>query len=76
VIAVLICFYDCAGSCELPGTWLAASQSTRKHVISSGDTLITIANCYQVSVKRLRNANDLKSDTIRIGQILQIPTGG
>ncbi len=58
-----------------PGTWLAANQATRKHIISSGDTLIAIANRYQVSVKRLRNANDLKSDNIRIGQVLEIPGG-
>ncbi|MEW8498545.1 MAG: N-acetylmuramoyl-L-alanine amidase [Candidatus Thiodiazotropha taylori] len=58
-----------------PGTWLAANQRTRKHVISSGDTLIAIANRYQISVKRLRHVNDLKNDTIRIGQVLQIPPG-
>ncbi|MET0065134.1 MAG: N-acetylmuramoyl-L-alanine amidase [Candidatus Thiodiazotropha sp.] len=58
-----------------PGTWLAARQATRKHTITSGDTLIAIANRYQVSLKRLRNANDLKNDTIRIGQVLEIPGG-
>ena len=58
-----------------PGTWLASNQSTRKHVISSGDTLSEIASRYRVSVNRLRNVNDLKSDTIRIGQVLQIPGG-
>ncbi|MCU7813225.1 MAG: N-acetylmuramoyl-L-alanine amidase [Candidatus Thiodiazotropha sp. (ex Notomyrtea botanica)] len=59
-----------------PGTWLAANQARkrpRSHVISSGDTLIAIANQYRVSVKHLRNANSLKSDTIRIGQVLHIP---
>ena len=61
-----------------PGTWLAANEARkrpRSHVISSGDTLIAIANKYQVSLKRLRRANELKSDTIRIGQVLQIPGG-
>ncbi|MEJ2610375.1 MAG: N-acetylmuramoyl-L-alanine amidase [Candidatus Thiodiazotropha sp.] len=58
-----------------PDTWLAANQLPRKHVISSGDTLLEIANRYQVSVNRLRNVNDLKSDIIRIGQVLQIPGG-
>lgn len=59
-----------------PGTWLAADQQQRhprKHVISPGDTLSDIAKQYQVSVSRLRRANELKSDTIRIGQVLQIP---
>ncbi|MEL0586737.1 MAG: N-acetylmuramoyl-L-alanine amidase [Candidatus Thiodiazotropha sp. (ex. Lucinoma kazani)] len=61
-----------------PGSWLAANQAAkapRKHVISSGDTLIAIANRYQISINRLRNANELKGDTIRIGQVLQIPGG-
>lgn len=58
-----------------PGSWLAANQAVRKHIISSGDTLLAIANRYQVSVKRLRNVNELKSDRIRIGQVLQIPGG-
>ncbi len=59
-----------------PGTWLAANQARkrpRSHVISPGDTLSAISKQYQVSVSRLRNANELKSDTIRIGQVLQIP---
>jgi N-acetylmuramoyl-L-alanine amidase len=61
-----------------PGTLLASNQARkapRKHVISRGETLIAIANRYQVSVSRLRNANELKGDTIRIGQVLQIPGG-
>jgi N-acetylmuramoyl-L-alanine amidase len=61
-----------------PGTLLASSQARqapRKHVISRGETLIAIANRYQVSVNRLRNVNELKDDTIRIGQVLEIPGG-
>jgi N-acetylmuramoyl-L-alanine amidase len=59
-----------------PGTWLAAHQASkrpRSHVISPGDTLSGISKQYHVSVRKLRNANELKSDTIRIGQVLQIP---
>ena len=59
-----------------PGTWLAANQASkrpRSHVISPGDTLSGISKQYQVSVRKLRNANELKSDTIRIGQVLHIP---
>jgi N-acetylmuramoyl-L-alanine amidase len=61
-----------------PGTRLASNQAKtapRKHVISRGETLIAIANRYQVSVSRLRNVNELKGDTIRIGQVLEIPGG-
>lgn len=61
-----------------PGTLLASNQAKkrpRKHVITRGETLIAIANRYQVSVSRLRKTNELKGDTIRIGQVLQIPGG-
>ena len=52
------------------GTILAA----RKHVISRGDTLSTIAQHYRVSLERLRNVNALKTDLIRVGQVLTIPS--
>ncbi|MEJ2529990.1 MAG: N-acetylmuramoyl-L-alanine amidase [Gammaproteobacteria bacterium] len=61
-----------------PGTLLAQrlrpeKVATRKHVIHRGDTLDMIAKQYQVSVHGLRDANDLSGDTIRVGQVLQIP---
>lgn len=59
-----------------PDTLLAAQQNRKapkKHTISRGDTLIAIARQYQVSVNRLRSANELKNDMIRIGQVLEIP---
>lgn len=52
------------------GTILAA----RKHVITRGDTLSTIAQRYRVSLESLRNINALKTDMIRIGQVLTIPS--
>ncbi|RDH88397.1 MAG: N-acetylmuramoyl-L-alanine amidase [endosymbiont of Escarpia spicata] len=61
-----------------PGTWLAAKQekeAPRRHTISRGETLIAIARQYAVSLNRLRRTNELKNDTIRIGQVLQIPGG-
>ncbi len=53
------------------GTMLAA----RRHIIARGDTLTTIAQHYKVSLKTLRNQNRLKSDYIKVGQVLTIPTG-
>jgi len=53
------------------GTILAS----RKHVITRGDTLSAIANHYRVSTKRLRDSNGIKGDTIRVGQVLMIPSG-
>ncbi len=54
------------------GTLLAAA-TTRKHIIERGDTLSGIAQRYRVSMNTLRDSNRLKSDRIRIGQVLNIP---
>jgi len=53
-----------------PGTRIAA----REHVIERGETLSIIASRYRISLKTLRVANQLTSDSLRIGQVLQIPT--
>jgi N-acetylmuramoyl-L-alanine amidase len=51
------------------GTRIAMKQ----HVIARGDTLSEIAERYNVSMEHLRDANDLKSDTLHVGQVLRIP---
>ena len=58
-----------------PGTLLAmkANAEPQVHVCASGDTLSAIANRYRVSLSKLRKHNDLNSDVIRVGQVLQIP---
>jgi len=48
-------------------------MASRKHIIARGDTLSMIAEQYRVSLNRLRSANSLKSDEIRVGQVLNIP---
>ncbi len=55
-----------------PGTVYA---STRRHTIARGDTLSQLAQQYRVSVDNLRAANQLKTDVLRVGQVLQIPPG-
>jgi len=67
-----------------PGTRLAdlkhrqraatAVADARNHVIRSGDTLSRIAQQYEVGVSELRAANRLRSDMIRVGQVLLIPS--
>lgn len=57
-----------------PGTWVASNRQPVKYRVLSGDTLGEIANRYRVSLYSLRRANDLRSDTIRIGTELLIPT--
>lgn len=57
-----------------PGTVLALNKK-RRHVISRGETLSEIAEQYRVSLDTLRSANNLHSNSLRVGQVLQIPTG-
>ena len=57
-----------------PGTWIAANRQPVRYRVVSGDTLGEIANRYRVSLYSLRRANDLRSDTIRVGSELLIPT--
>ena len=53
-----------------PGTRFA---STRRHTIARGETLSEIAHRYRVSVKRLRDANRIRGNVIRAGEVLRIP---
>ncbi|MEN8170034.1 MAG: N-acetylmuramoyl-L-alanine amidase [Pseudomonadota bacterium] len=55
-----------------PGTTLAMYKK-RKHVISRGETLSEIARHYRVSLNTLRSTNKLRGNSLRIGQVLQIP---
>ncbi len=48
-------------------------KPVRKHTVTRGEYLGKIASQYQVSVDNLRNVNQLKSDSLRVGQVLMIP---
>ncbi|MEE4174895.1 MAG: N-acetylmuramoyl-L-alanine amidase [Xanthomonadales bacterium] len=58
-----------------PGTWLAANRDGTRHVVASGETLGAIASRYNITLNRLRQANNLSTDMIRVGAELVIPTG-
>ncbi len=63
------------------GTRIASAGSGRhlaavEHVIIPGDSLSEIADHYNVSLRQLRNTNDIKGDRIKIGDVLKIPTSG
>jgi LysM repeat protein len=49
------------------------SQTGYEHKVQSGQTLSAIAVAYGVSVEKIKKANNLKSDSIRVGQTLFIP---
>jgi LysM repeat protein len=51
----------------------AAAGAYYKHKVSAGETLSAIARAYKVSVQDIKGANNMKSDMIRVGQILHIP---
>lgn len=57
---------------KIPGT-VPATASFREHTIASGETLSQIATSYSVTLEAIRQTNQLKSDTIRPGQVLKIP---
>lgn len=46
------------------------------YVVKAGDTLYSIANNYNISLSDLKQANNLVSNTLNIGQILTIPLPG
>lgn len=50
------------------------SPNSNEYRIQTGDTLSTIAARHGVPVGRLRQANDLSGDVIRVGQVLRIPS--
>ncbi|WP_152226598.1 N-acetylmuramoyl-L-alanine amidase AmiB [Pseudomonas sp. SCB32] len=63
-----------------PGTYIASLRDggqlptgPREHVVRSGDSLAMIASRYDVSPASIRSANSLKSDELKVGQVLKIP---
>ena len=63
-----------------PGTYVAwlrdsgkIAQGPRDHRVNPGETLAMIAVRYQVSPAAVRNANNLSSDELKVGQHLTIP---
>jgi len=53
--------------------WEREAAEREKHVVSRGDSLSSIASRYGVSLASLKQANNLKSNNIRVGQTLRIP---
>jgi N-acetylmuramoyl-L-alanine amidase len=49
------------------------NEAPATHTVSSGESLSLLAQRYGVSVRELKSSNNLKSDLVRIGQVLTIP---
>jgi LysM repeat protein len=60
------------GTTVAAATTNAAGESS--YTVKSGDTLIKIASQYGTTVKAIRSSNNLKTDSIKVGQKLVIPT--
>ena len=65
---------DCACIVKTKGARVPASQQEYStYVVQNGDYLAKISKKCNVTIAAIKKANDLKSDTIRIGQKLKIP---
>lgn len=48
-------------------------DSTIKYIVKKGDSLYSIARVYKTTVQEIQKLNNLKSNTLSIGQVLKIP---
>ena len=61
-----------------PGTWFASNAGRGKasrHVVSKGESLSMIASRHGTTVTSLRSFNKLAGDSVRVGDVLEIPQG-
>lgn len=49
-------------------------KTPKNYEVKKGDTLFSIAKEFRVSVGDLKEANDIKDDLIKVGQVLKIPS--
>lgn len=54
--------------------WAKWKQDKRTHRVRSGESLSLLAQRYNVQVSKLKKANNLNTDVVRIGQVLMIPS--
>ncbi len=55
--------------------WASLSKAEKRtHRVRSGESLSLLAQRYNVRIKAIKEANNLRTDTVRIGQVLTIPS--
>lgn len=59
----------------LTGSYFA-SVGYKKHKVRSGESLSVLAKRYNISMSKLKSINNLKTNSLRIGQTLKIPRTG
>lgn len=52
---------------------LENSNMFSEHTVKSGETLYSISRMYGVSIEEIKNANQMQSNELRLGQSLKIP---
>ena len=72
VEAVVRAVANYTGTPYTPPNGSGGTQNT--YTVQSGDTLYKIAQRFGVTVDALKSANNLTSDTLRVGQVLKIPS--
>jgi N-acetylmuramoyl-L-alanine amidase len=53
--------------------WARLKKEHKTHQVRSGESLSLLAQRYNVDVNQLKKVNNLRTDVVRIGQILTIP---
>lgn len=62
---------------RLPGSStpiVPPTDNTTSYIVQAGDSLWSIANKFGISVDELKRVNNLTSNVLQIGQVLQIPS--
>ncbi len=59
---------------KIPSNTSSTNTSNITYTVQSGDTLWSIARRYNTTVSAIKILNNLNSDLLRVGQILNIPT--
>lgn len=53
--------------------WANWKKNNKQHTVKRGESLSVLAHRYKVTVSAIKTRNKLRSDTLRIGQVLVIP---
>lgn len=59
---------------RIPSVGTSEVSDVKIHIVRAGDTVSEVAARYGVSIVRLKRANRMTNNTLRVGQRLEIPT--